>query len=144
MTALLVVALMLGASWAWKLHDLHVRALPGNSFFVLRLNGALQGFIGLAVGVLAGARGLGLVTGNSVLELGGQRGELLRFGASAALATSIPLVLVHLGAMFLALRWRRRPAVLALGFASGTWALGALCVAGLELGPGFFPRASGA
>ena len=140
----LLLALVLGAAWAWKLFRLHLSSLPGSSFFVLRCNGALQGLIGAGVGTLAVCRALGIAGDVAFLRLEGQREDLVRFGASAALATSIPLVLVHLVALLVAWRWRKRDAVHALGFASGSWALAALLVSGLELGPGFFPRAASA
>ena len=98
---------------------------------------------GAGVGTLALCRAAGLASGTAFLQLEGQREDLVRFGASAALATSIPLVLVHMGAIVIAWRWRKRDAVQALGFAAGSWALAVLLVSGLELGPGFFPRSAG-
>ena len=143
MQALFVFAALAGGGWSLLIHRRHARVLPGGSFFVLRLNGAFQAGIGVVCAVLAMFRVIGLALGQDSLSLEGQDGEMARLLAGMSIATTIPLVVVHLMAIGLMWNLKRRPAVAELGIAVLSWSVGALGIAGLELGPGFVPGLSG-
>lgn len=143
MQALFVLAALLGGAWSFVIYRRHERALAGRSFFVLRVNGAFQSGIGMACALMACSRFLGLVIGSDSLALEGPRGEMVRLITGMLIATTIPLVLVHLMAIGLMWKLKRRSAVAELGVAVLSWSIGALFIAGLELGPGFVPGLSG-
>lgn len=139
MNAPALLALLAGGAFGFLVHRRHGRALPGGRHFVLRLNGALQAGVGVTCALLALSRVIGVAADLPVLGLEGEQGEWVRLIAGIVLATTIPLVIVHLLEVGYMWTLKNRTAVSELGIAILAWSIGALGVAGLELGPGFVP-----
>lgn len=140
MTLLLIASALPALYLGYFCWERHRRALPGPFYLLLSANGALQGMIGgfgLGVAVLFG---IDRLTGGA-LGLDEPGAMNLRRGATAFLASGLPVVAIHLVYLLPAWAQRNRDAVLALSSGLVVWAIASLIVGLLIVLAEFYPGA---